>query len=354
VLGFLKQRIFHAARASGVFNLVAASAWRQRQLLILCYHGTSLDDEHEWNGALYMSPERLRQRFELLKRRGYTVLPLSEALDRLRDGTLPPRAVALTFDDGTYDFFARAVPILREFGFPATVYVPTYYTAFQRPVFDTVISYVAWKGRTRQSCAADGLVEGDAPLDVATPEERETTVARLHASARDQRLDAAGKDDLARRFSDQLAIDYGALLARRVLHLMTPDELRSLPRDLIDVQLHTHRHRTPLDEALFTREIVDNRRELAAILGDPALLRHFCYPSGQYERAFLPWLRAAGVTSATTCDPGLARPAHDPLLLPRFIDTMGQSSLSFEAWISGFAELLPRRTRTALAAHTEC
>ena len=345
-----KQVLFHAARATGTFKLLAASGWRRRQLLILCYHGISLDDEHEWNGELYMAPERLRERCETLRRGDYTVLSLDEGVRRLRDDTLPARAVALTFDDGTYDFFARAVPILRNFGFPATVYVPTYYTRFQRPVFDTIISYLAWKGRSSKSCSPCGLVCGDAALAVATPTERAATVARLSLAAREQRLDAQAKDDLARSFAERLGINYDSLLARRILHLMSADELRGLPHDLVSVQLHTHRHRSPLNEALFMREIVDNRRELTAALGPATELRHFCYPSGQYDASFLPWLRAAGIESATTCDPGLARRAHDPLLLPRFIDGMAQSSVFFEAWTSGFAELLPRRTHSPVVS----
>jgi len=345
VFSLLKQAVFRAARDTGTFKLVAASSWRRHRLLILCYHGTSLDDEHEWDGALYMAPERLRERCETLRRGGYAVLPLDEGLRRMYDGTLPPRAVSLTFDDGTYDFFARAVPILRDFGFSATVYVPTYYTRFQRPVFDPMVSYLAWKGRDRMVCDASGLATGSEPLKIASPEERAITAIRISAAARDGRLGALAKDNLLRSFAERIGVDYDSLLARRILHLMTHEELATLPRALIDVQLHSHRHRSPLDETLFTRELIDNRRELSAALGRLTVLRHFCYPSGKHVPAFLPWLRAAGIESATTCEPGLARRAHDPLLLPRFVDGMGQSSLTFEAWASGFAELLPRRTR---------
>lgn len=343
----LKRALFGLARTSGMFSVVAGTGWRRGRLLILCYHGVSLRDEHEWNGSLYMSQAALRRRFELLRAGGYSVLALDEAVRRLAEGSLPDRAVALTFDDGTFDFLARAVPLLEEFGYPATVYVPTYYTRFRRPVFDTMVSYLAWKGRTRASCDLEGSLPGAGRLAVATGAERAATVARLHSLAAEQGLDAREKDALARRFAEGLGLDYDALLEQRVLQLMTADELEQLPRELVDVQLHTHRHRTPLDEGLFIREIDDNRRELASILGDDREFRHFCYPSGVYDPAFLPWLRASGVVSATTCDPGLARADGDPLLLPRFVDTMTQTETAFEAWTSGFAELVPRRTRVA-------
>ena len=38
-----------------------------------------------------------------------------------------------------------------------------------------------------------------------------------------------------------------------MFQIMSADEARELPGDLVDVQLHTHRHRTPLDERAFRR-----------------------------------------------------------------------------------------------------
>jgi hypothetical protein len=115
---------------------------------------------------------------------------------------------------------------------------------------------------------------------------------------------------------------------------MTPAERSELAGQGIDFQLHTHRHRTPLDEELFRKEIRDNRRALRE-LGTNAV--HFCYPSGVYRPEFLPWLRKENVFSATTCDAGLATRQDDLLLLPRLVDSPARSPLEFEAWLSGVA-----------------
>ena len=128
------------------FRIVRDSRWRSQQLLILAYHGISLDDEHEWDGAFYMPQDLLRQRMEVLRRGAYSVLPYEEAVERLYAGNLPPRAVALTFDDGVHDFRVRACPILAEFGYPATVYLTTYFAINRYPVFNS-FSYLLWKGR---------------------------------------------------------------------------------------------------------------------------------------------------------------------------------------------------------------
>ena len=136
----VKQGVLTALATAGVLRRVADSSWRRRRLLILCYHGISVDREHEWRPRLYMTADQLRSRLELIRDGGYRVLPLIEAIWRLRKGRLPPRSVVLTFDDGGYDFYARALPVLQEFGFASTVYLSTYYCIKRAPIFPLMCS----------------------------------------------------------------------------------------------------------------------------------------------------------------------------------------------------------------------
>lgn len=67
-----------------------------------------------------------RAHLETLRRGNYAVLPLGEIVARLRDGRpLPERCVALTIDDAFRSFLSGAMPVLREFGYPATLFVNT-------------------------------------------------------------------------------------------------------------------------------------------------------------------------------------------------------------------------------------
>lgn len=87
-----------------------------------------------------MPPDLLRRRFELIKRHACAVLPINEAVERLYNGTLPKKSVVITFDDGNYDFYRRAFPIIKEFNFPATVYLTTFYSQYNKPVFNVAVS----------------------------------------------------------------------------------------------------------------------------------------------------------------------------------------------------------------------
>src|SRR4029453_15529769 len=97
-------------------------------------------------------------------------------------------------------------------------------------------------------------------------------------------------------------------------HLMKRSEVAELSEDGVDFQLHTHRHRTPRDRDLYVKEILDNRARIEEMTESRP--SPFCYPSGIYQREFLPWLKDVQVTTATTCDPGMASRRSNPLLLP--------------------------------------
>lgn len=288
-----------------------------------------------------MSPGQVRSRFEAIRRMGCTVLTLREAVTRLYDGTLPERAVAITVDDGAHDFRVRIVPLLEEFRYPATVYVSSYYTRKRLPVFDTMLRYLAWKAPSVR-VPAQGL-GGLETLDLTTTAGRRTASAALATHAADRGLDADEKESLLTTFAERTGVDYARLKALGVLHLMDEADFASLPAPLVSVQLHTHRHRVPVERDAFMREVTENREALAGFGFDPSGLVDFCYPSGVTHERFPGWLAECGVQTATTCRVALATPEDPPLLLPRFIDTGHCSEVEFEAWLTGTAEFAPRR-----------
>jgi peptidoglycan/xylan/chitin deacetylase (PgdA/CDA1 family) len=338
----LRRATLAGLASAGAFERARTSRWRRERLLILCYHGVSIADEHEWRPRLYMRPESLAQRFELLKNRGYSVLPLAQALELLYANDLPPGSVALTFDDGGYDFYRSTYPLLKLYQLPATVYQTTYYVGYQKPVFNLICSYMLW---TRRGSVLEpgGKVPVRQRMDLRTEEGRQSVVSELMAFAAQENLSGRDKHEIAGRLADFLEIDWQTLLDRRLLHIMSPREIAEVAAGGMDIQLHTHRHRTPLDPQLFRKEISENRKRIEEITGSPAL--DFCYPLGNYEHQFLSWLRLEGVRSAVTCDAALAASDSHPLLLPRWVDASARSLTEFEAWLSGIGHMLSRRSK---------
>ncbi len=114
-----------AARLLCALGVPRFARWRHsRQLAILMFHG-GVQDEPLWPPCDWVIDTAALRRHLGYVRRHFTVLPLEEALERLRDGTLPHRAAAVTFDDGTRNLLTNAAPVLRDLELPAAVFLAT-------------------------------------------------------------------------------------------------------------------------------------------------------------------------------------------------------------------------------------
>lgn len=88
---------------------------------ILTYH--SLDSS---GSVISTSPEVFRKQMQVLASNSCRVIPLNEVARCVRENQNPPaNAVAITFDDGFRNVFDVAFPVLKDYGFPATVFLVT-------------------------------------------------------------------------------------------------------------------------------------------------------------------------------------------------------------------------------------
>jgi peptidoglycan/xylan/chitin deacetylase (PgdA/CDA1 family) len=327
-------------RATGVMRAVSSTKWRRQKLLILCYHGISMLDEHLWDPALFVPVDLFEKRLQALQQGGFNVLPLGEGVERLNRNELPPKAVVLTFDDGLADFYYKAFPLLRSYKMPATVYLSTYYCYNNLPVFGVMTQYLMWRARLSADSVQDPSLGWVTPQDFTTARGRATAARLLEQFADSHGTSALEKEELAGAVARHLKLDYDDIRRTLVLNLMTPEQVKEVHAAGISIELHTHRHRTPHDPVLFKREIDENREKIKAITGE--VPKHFCYPSGVWRPEMLPLLKQSSVASATTCEPGLAVQGTDPLILPRHIDTTSQTWAEFDGWLSGVSQFLPR------------
>jgi peptidoglycan/xylan/chitin deacetylase (PgdA/CDA1 family) len=333
----LKDTALHISKALGLFAL---ARWLTSDALrVLAYHGFELSDETLFRPHLFIRLPDFARRMELLAK-GYPVLPLGDALDKLTRRELPSAAVAITIDDGFYGVRAAAAEILKRHGFPATVYVTTYYAEREAPIFRLVVRYMF------ERTSADRLNWPGKEWLPDTGVDLRREAARQQAAEAviefgESRCTEIERQDICRELGRLLAVDYEHIRRTRILSLMNGPELRELAGFGIDVQLHTHRHRFPLHRQMARTEVLENRRALSALL-DGGSFEHFCYPSGEYSPCQWPWLEELGVKSATSCEPGLNYPGTPQFGVRRFLDDSKVSSITFEAELSGFLELTRR------------
>lgn len=327
------------AKACGLFAL--ARRLTRHGLRILCYHGIALDDEQVFQPILFMHEDTFRRRMEYLVAQGYPVLPLQRALELLQSGHLPAGAVAITFDDGWVGTGSKAAPILSALGLPSTLYVATRYVEEEAPVTDVTLRYLLWKCRhLGLSLDTPGL--GPVHHTLTTAADRERVMALIGETLGEG--DSEGLRHMIVHIASTCGMDWQGAEARGLMRLLSPDRLAALPGQGMELQLHTHSHRLPLDDrAAVTAEIVRNRDILQRLTADP--LVHLCYPSGAHHPRQFEWLRALDVASATTCVAGFNYPTTEPLALNCFLDSETIAPLEFEAELSGFLELMRQGRR---------
>ncbi|MCX6150790.1 MAG: trifunctional glycosyltransferase/class I SAM-dependent methyltransferase/polysaccharide deacetylase [Ignavibacteriales bacterium] len=92
-------------------------------LPILMYHRISADGLVE-TSRYKITPDDFYEQMKYLFENGFYTISINEwGKAILNNKPLPGKAISLTFDDGFKDFYTYAAPILKEFGFSATVFL---------------------------------------------------------------------------------------------------------------------------------------------------------------------------------------------------------------------------------------
>lgn len=351
---FLKSLVLQLFKYSGAFALLRFK--NRHALRILCYHGFSLHDEHEFMPGLFMAPAKFRARMEFLKKAGFQFLSLAVALKLWRQDKLPKNSLVLTVDDGFKSTYTHAYPILQELKIPMTLYLTSYYSAKENPIFRLWLRYIFWKTKITVFDASELAVS-------LKSTDKEAILWELIAYGENQLAEKA-RWQLAQDLTKILAVTIPTHLKDQIFSLMNGQEIINAHRDGMDIQLHTHRHRFPHDLPLAEKEIIENREYLSSLVDKP--YHHFCYPSGEYHKKQFPLLEKCNIASATTCDFGINHRTDHPFALKRVLDGHSLSNIQIEAELLGMGELfrtlknwpkflrtLPRRlTKLTSAAKT--
>lgn len=111
------------------WNLAGVEPTGYQIVPILTYHNLGPTSK----GRLVLGVDRFREQMRYLKAEGYRVVTLRAFLEFASLGRqLPRKSVVLTFDDGYRTFKEHAYPLLKELGFPATLFVYTDYVGAGR------------------------------------------------------------------------------------------------------------------------------------------------------------------------------------------------------------------------------
>jgi len=311
----LKRAAFTLYRRSGLSNAV----WRvtDQRLRILAYHGICNDSvvNQVWLPSYFVTGSTFETHLRYLKENA-TVLKLSDAYIKLKERRLPNRSVVITFDDGYANNLYNAVPLLRQYSLPATIFISTRLVENQELFPFDKLAFL----KNRGVFTSDSYTS--MPLDLF-----EHTLDKVWPSVR----------------------NYITPEQYQTLRPMTVREVKQLPDDIVELGAHTQSHVILRNESRErrNREIVSSIKQTADWMRAP--VRTFSYPnglSGDFDSNDKAALRSAGVIAAVSMISGLNSAEVDPLELRRLPVSIKHDLPVFIAELTGM-----RSTMKAFAAH---
>lgn len=272
-------------------------------------------DAFQPNRHLEITPAFLREVLAHIRARGIDIVSLDEARRRLVEGDFARRFACFTFDDGYRDNRDHALPVMRAFDAPFTVYVASDFAEGRGRLW-----WVALERAVARADAIDIETEGARRhFDAATPEQKAAAFAALHDWLRTLPSDTDVRREIA-ALCARHGIDDAAISRELCLSWA---ELRAFAVDpLVTIGAHTVSHCNLAREIAESAEwqMRESAARIAAALGRP--VAHFAYPYGDRDAAGpREFALAAGLGFATavTTRPGMvfAENAAHLTALPR-------------------------------------
>lgn len=291
--------------------------------LILAYHRIADEPVDPWN--LAVSPSHFVEHLRVLRQTRHP-LPLHEFIERHIAGTLPPHAVALTFDDGYVDNLTAAKPRLAAADVPATVFLATGYVDRSEPFWWDELANLILVGKCQGQFALvirGKLIEFDLSVesrprgDLRAPSrQRRSVLASLWQSLR--HLD----EEERRSAMAKLRSIFSKSECRTSLgRAMTGGEVQALAHDgLVTIGAHSVSHPvlSELKDTIRRREVKESKLACENLIG--ARVTAFAYPFGDFDAHVQEAVKAAGFVAACSFHPSSGQAvgaAADLLALPR-------------------------------------
>jgi peptidoglycan/xylan/chitin deacetylase (PgdA/CDA1 family) len=242
----------------------------------------------------------------------YVCIPLGR-LHRYLAGEedLPPCSLIVTFDGGFRGNHTNALPVLRRYEVPATVYLVTDYIDEGAVPWTFVTQYMVRTTKHRRVSVDLPGFRGD--FDLASADDRRSCSFRINSHLIG--LDPAQRSGALSLLSSTFEVIVDNIPGDLFL---THDQIREMERSgLIEFGSHTlsHPDLTGIAAGEARREIELSKMRLEELATGP--VSSFCYPYGFYSEDTVEMAREAGYRSATTTIHGLNERDANPFELRR-------------------------------------
>lgn len=289
-----------------VFSLASPRGPRARLSVLMFHRVTSQPDP--------IFPDEMHaERFDTLcgwLSSWFNVLPLDQAAVQLKTGSLPARALCITFDDGYADNHDVALPILRRHGLSATFFIATGFLDGGRMWNDSLTEAVRACSKAELDLTALGL--GHHPLSSFSAKRQAAVALIRQVKYQPMSLRVEVGDQVARLAGVELPTDL----------MMRSSQVIAMRRAGMQIGAHTISHPilATLDETAARNEVKGSKDWLEHLLGERVGL--FAYPNGKPNEDFSPanreLVRGLDFDAALSTEWGTTRFGDDPMQIRRF------------------------------------
>lgn len=314
----IRRLILWAAYLTGLLELWRF--WHRYDIVILMAHGVTDEEEAlSWKPLRpQLSVSQLEKYLRILARR-YRFITLDEAVDMIR-GRRPLQKYCLvfTFDDGYRNNVTQALPVLRRYGAPATIFLATGHVEEQRPFWFDRLDYVLQRACTKPRDI--GIDDEIITFHGADRDALRRSYSRLRSVAKRMKDDGemrAALDAIASALESESGRSLqGEAKADDWAAVLTWDEIRKAQGE-VGFGSHTVDHvrlalvppEVARDQLIRSKEAMESHTDMPC--------RHFCYPSGNFSPAVMELVRECGYESAVTTQEGTNRIGDDVFALRR-------------------------------------
>ena len=239
----------------------------------------------------------------------FNPLRVTEAVDLLNRGKIPPRAVCITFDDGYRDNHDVALPLLQKWSVPATFFVATDYMQGKNMWNDIIINSFRKVAQDTYDLSHFDL----GVYQLSSPAPRQAAAYSVLGQWKYKSVEE--RNQLAMQLSEYM----GVVESERLM--MTAREVKHLSSMGMEVGAHTVTHPIlqNIEERVARAEMHKSKSELEAVIGKS--VSAFAYPNGRVEKDYtsshVSMAKELGFASAVTTNWGKATPGGNQFELPR-------------------------------------
>ncbi len=292
---------------------------------VFLYHRVA-ELDYDYN-LLAVSPQNFEEHLKIIKN-NFTPVSTAEIIKRIKTNSLTGDEVAITFDDGYYDNYKNALPILEKYSVPATIFVTSGFIDGNKNSWWDELEYIFLGGHLLPF----SIILGDRKFSIETKDDK---IELLNIF-----LDLL-KDKSQSEIYNIISYLFNQLDIKKLYRardrFLTRDELISLARSpLITIGSHTEIHSklSILDEERLYAEIVTSKIFLESIINKK--ISSFSYPFGtksDYNEASINFVKNAGYDFAFSNYPGKLSSETRIFEVPRFL-VRNWNSNTFSSWVT--------------------